>query len=284
MKNLLLIIGLALVSCNTKQGNITLDDEKKELNTIKTEVLLVGTSHWNNYKKADFDVAQTNEIDILSATYQKDLNDIADKIAAFKPDKIFVERTLNYQPKLDSLLNLYKTTEWGNDKRNEIYQLGFRVAKTLKHDRVYGIDFRNTEFPYDSLMKAMESAKQAILISSFNADIKQFETNYNILVSEQRSLKDILYFLNDDKQRQLDLSWYLEGANKGGDLNSTVGSFLASEWIKRNIYSYGLIQKYTQSKDKRIMILMGASHIAVLKQLISVNTEWKTVELKAIME
>jgi len=284
MKNLLLIIGLALVSCNTKQGNITLDDEKKELNTIKTEVLLVGTSHWNNYKKADFDVAQTNEIDILSATYQKDLNDIADKIVAFKPDKIFVERTLNYQPKLDSLLNLYKTTEWGNDKRNEIYQLGFRVAKTLKHNRVYGIDFRNTEFSYDSLMKAMETAKQTTLISSFNADIKQYETNYNTLVSEQRSLKDILYFLNDDKQRQLDLSWYLEGANKGGDLNSTVGSFLASEWIKRNIYSYGLIQKYTQSKDKRIMILMGASHIAVLKQLISVNTEWKTVELKAIME
>lgn len=284
MKNLLLIIGLALVSCNTKQGNITLADEKKELNTIKTEVLLVGTSHWNNYKKADFDVAQTNEIDILSATYQKDLNDIADKIVAFKPDKIFVERTLNYQPKLDSLLNLYKTTEWGNDKRNEIYQLGFRVAKTLKHDRVYGIDFRNTEFPYDSLMKAMETAKQTTLISSFNADIKQFETNYNTLVSEQRSLKDILYFLNDDKQRQLDLSWYLEGANKGGDLNSTVGSFLASEWIKRNIYSYGLIQKYTQSKDKRIMILIGASHIAVLKQLISVNTEWKTVELKDIME
>ena len=284
MKNSLLIIGLVLVSCNTKQGNNTLDDEKKQLDTIKTEVLLVGTSHWNNYKKAGFDVAQTNEIDILSATYQKDLNDIANKIAAFKPDKIFVERTLDYQPKLDSLLNLYKTTKWGTDKRNEIYQLGFRVAKTLKQDRVYGIDFRNTQFPYDSLMKAMELAKQTTLISSFNADIKHYESNYNTLVSEQRSLKDILYFLNDDKQRQLDLSWYLEGANKGGDLNSTVGSFLASEWIKRNIYSYGLIQKYTQSKDKRIMILMGASHIAVLKQLISVNTEWKTVELKTIME
>ncbi|QCE42977.1 DUF5694 domain-containing protein [Psychroserpens sp. NJDZ02] len=284
MKNSLLIIGLVLVSCNTKQGNNTLDDEKKQLDTIKTEVLLVGTSHWNNYKKAGFDVTQTNEIDILSATYQKDLNDIANKIAAFKPDKIFVERTLDYQPKLDSLLNLYKTTKWGTDKRNEIYQLGFRVAKTLKQDRVYGIDFRNTQFPYDSLMKAMELAKQTTLISSFNADIKHYESNYNTLVSEQRSLKDILYFLNDDKQRQLDLSWYLEGANKGGDLNSTVGSFLASEWIKRNIYSYGLIQKYTQSKDNRIMILMGASHIAVLKQLISVNTEWKTVELKAIME
>ena len=284
MKKLLLIMGLTLVSCNNKQLNKKLNEHKDTLKSKTLEVLLIGSSHWDNYQSEGLDVAQTNEIDILSSKYQSDLLEIVEKIKEFKPDKIFVERTLRYQPRLDSIFYLYTTTDWGKGRRNEIYQLGFKVAKELEHKRVYGIDFRNTQFPYDSLMKSMEMAKQTELISDFNDEIKQYEINYNKLVSDDKSLKNIFYFLNDDEQRKLDLSWYLNGANKSGNLNSTVGSFLASEWIKRNIYTYGLIQKYTESKDERIMILMGASHIAVLENLISYHPEWKTIELKEIME
>lgn len=284
MKTLLLIISLVLGSCNNEHVDKILNQHKKVLKSKTLQVLLIGTSHWNNYQSKGLDIAQTNEIDILSNKYQNDLDEIVEKIKGFKPDKIFVERTLRYQPTLDSLFQLYTTTDWGKGRRNEIFQLGFKVAKELKHEKVYGIDFGHTKFPYDSLMKALEKAKQTELISSFNDDIKQYEKNYNKLVSEEKSLKDIMYFLNDDEQRKLDLSWYLNEANKGGRLDNTIGSFLASEWIKRNIYSYGLIQKYTKPKDKRIMILMGASHIAVLENLISFHPEWKTIELKELME
>ncbi len=272
------------MSCNNQPVAKKLNTDKNTSKNKKLEVLLVGSSHWNNYNSEGLDVAQTNEIDILSSKYQSDLNEIVEKIKVFNPDKIFVERTLKYQPKLDSLYHLYTTTNWGKGRRNEIYQLGFKVAKELKHLKVYGVDFRNTQFPYDSLINSMEKAHQTALISSFHEDIKQFEQNYNTLISEKKSLKDIFYFLNDAEQRKLGLAWYLNGANKGGDLESTVGSFLASEWIKRNIYSYGLIQKYTESKDERIMVLMGASHIAVLENFIAIHPAWKAIGLKEIME
>lgn len=282
MKQLIVVIILwmTICSCHSEQKKIKAIQTQEE----NVQVLLIGSSHWNNYQQVGADVAQTNEIDILSQKYQNELEVIANKIVEFNPDKIFVERTLNYQPKLDSLYNLYKNTQWGEKRRNEIYQLGFRVANKLNHKKVYGIDYRNTSFPYDSLMKAIKKANQNDLISKFKQDIQKYEDDYNVLVREERPLIEIFAHLNDSEERKMDVDWYLSGANQGGDINDNIGSFLASEWMKRNIYSYGLIQKYVEEKDKRIMILMGASHIAVRENLISYNSNWQTVELKDIVE
>jgi len=277
---ILTAILVTLYSCKYEQEKANHNQTEQE----KFQVLLIGSSHWNNFQQDGFDVAQTNEIDILSDKYQNEVESIANKIVKFKPDKIFVERTIEYQPKLDSLYNLYRSSQWGEKKRNEIYQLGFRVANKLNHKSVYGIDYRNTSFPYDSLMKSMEVANQDKLISKFKRDIEKYEEDYNALVKEGRSLVDILNFLNDTEQRRMDVDWYLSGANQGGVIDNNIGSFLASEWIKRNIFTYGLIQKYVEEKDERIMILMGASHIAVLENLINYNSNWETVELKEIVK
>ncbi len=281
MKHILLLLALAFIqtSCSGRQtqDNINQSD-------ASVQVLLIGSSHWNNYQSKGLDVAQTNEVDILSDQYQKELDQIVAKIKEFKPDKIFVERTVAYQPKLDSLYKLYKTTDWGQKRRNEIFQLGFKVAKELQHKKVYGVDYRGTQFPFDSLINAMKQAKQTTLIESFTKDIKKFEKEYNALISKKKPLKDIFYYLNNKNQRKLNFGWYLNGANKGGTIDNNTGSFLASEWIRRNLYIYSSIQKYTEPKDKRIMVLMGAGHIAVLENLISYSPDWKIVELKDIMQ
>ncbi|WP_010521086.1 hypothetical protein [Aquimarina agarivorans] len=85
------------------------NDTSKD-NRHKLKVLLIGSSHWDNYETGGIDVTQTNEIDIISDRYQKELELISEKIAQFQPDKIFVERPLSYQPQLDSLYNLYSTS------------------------------------------------------------------------------------------------------------------------------------------------------------------------------
>ncbi len=43
-------------------------------------------------------------------------------------------------------------------------------------------------------------------------------------------------------------------------------------------------QKTVENEDKRILILSGASHIAMFKDFIDQNPKWKTIELKEIME
>lgn len=269
------------LSCNNSAIKET-DTTKTTTVKPKVEVLLIGTSHWNNFNQKGSDIAQSNEIDILSESYQSQLSDITQKIVEFKPSKVFVERTIAYQPKLDSLYQLYRTSSWGKDKRNEIYQLGFRVANELNHTKVYGIDFRETSFDYEAAMKAMEVAGQEELISETEESIKIYEETYNEIVKNNTPLEDIIKYHNDVAQRQENLGWYFNVVNRGGNLDDFSGSYLASEWIRRNLHTYALIQKYVAAKDERIMILMGAGHTAVLHNLISYNPEWQIVSLDTL--
>jgi hypothetical protein len=281
-KFLIIVLTLFSYCCDSAETKATENTVFK--NPVpKVEVLLIGTSHWNNYKQKGSDVAQSEEIDILSETYQMQLKEITQKIRDFNPSKVFVERTVAYQPKLDSLYNLYRTSSWGEQERNEIYQLGFRVANALNHSKVYGIDFRDTSFNYSEAMEAMKAAGQEDLILKSQEDIQQFETTYNQIVEDNTPLRDILLHFNGEQERHLNLGWYYNIMNRGGELDDFSGSFLASEWIRRNLHTYALIQKYVTENDHRIMILMGAGHTAVLHELIGYNPEWQIIPLSKIL-
>ncbi|WP_430010637.1 DUF5694 domain-containing protein [Metasolibacillus fluoroglycofenilyticus] len=48
------------------------------------------------------------------------------------------------------LNTIYHSTDWNTDfKENEIYQIGFRLAKMLKHNTIYAVDWN--EQPDDSI-------------------------------------------------------------------------------------------------------------------------------------
>lgn len=250
----------------------------------KVEVLLIGTSHWANYSSRGSDVTQSKEIDILADNYQQELEDISNKITEFGPDKIFVERPVDFQSDLDSIYQRYQTTTWDEGQRNEIYQLGFRTAAKLNHERVYGADYRETSFPFDSLVKAMLAAEQFAMMKEFKQEQMRMEQADNALVNSGATLQEILSVKNSERARKQNFGWYLHGANRAGGMSNNIGSYLASEWIRRNTHIYGIIQKYVDETDDRIMILMGSGHVAVLANQISYHPTWEMVELKDLLE
>ncbi|MEO9485634.1 MAG: DUF5694 domain-containing protein [Ekhidna sp.] len=250
----------------------------------KVKALLIGTSHWADYGREGTDVTQSSVIDILKDEYQKELKQIAKKITQFGPNKIFVERPVDYQPKLDSLYKVYRSTDWGEQRRNEIFQLGFRVADKMNHEQVFGVDFLGTDFPFDSLVQAMVAAEQFEMMDQFRKIQMNMEKESRDIVSSGASLKEIFTIENSPESRRENFGWYLDGANVAGDLDNNIGSYLASEWISRNVYMYGIIQKYVEAEDDKLMILLGAGHIAVIANLISYNPNWEIVELKDILE
>ena len=79
--------------------------------TIKKEILLIGTFHFDN---PGLDAAQVKSFDVLSEKSQKELETITSKIKNYNPDKIFVEWAYNNQPRLDSLYNLYVSGEFNS--------------------------------------------------------------------------------------------------------------------------------------------------------------------------
>ncbi len=283
MKRILILLNIIFfVACsenNSEKKNVN----REKQNESSIDVLLLGTFHFANFNpEKNGDVLEIIVNDVLTDKNQIELEKIAKAITDFGPDKIFLEFPYSQQNQLDSDYSNFNETDYSQAKRSELIQIGFRVAKILNHKKVFAMDYR-TDFPYDSLVTQMENAKQFDLLEKDSLELEKIEKFENELFSSGKSLSEILFYKNNDDVRQSDINWYLNIANQGGNKNNFVGAYLASEWYRRNLYMYSIIQKAIESKDEKIMILGGASHIAMFKDFIDKNPKWKTTELKEIM-
>jgi len=246
--------------------------------TKKKQILLIGTFHYANPGR---DIAQVKAFDIMSDKTQKELETMSDKIKKFGPDKIFVEWTYSKQAKLDQFYNKNTDSLFKSDK-NEITQLALRTAKKLNHKKLYGIDY-HTRFPYDSLMMSMEKANQKDLMKINDESTKEFENQHNQRIGKI-SLIDMMLFYNKKETENQNIQWYLEVANRTGNPDDFTGASLVSNWYKRNLYMYSLVQKLTESTDNKIMVLLGAGHAAMLREFIKHDPTFELVELSTVLK
>ena len=100
----------------------------------------------------------------------------------------------------------------------------------------------------------------------------------------EATLTSKLLDMNKKEKVEARLDWYLNLMNRAGTLDDQKGSFLVSEWFRRNIYMYSLIQKQIEPGDKRIVVLAGASHITLFKLFIEQNLKWTLVELEDVLK
>ncbi|WP_185965925.1 DUF5694 domain-containing protein [Flavobacterium sp. ZT3R18] len=264
----LLLLALLTVSSNPVFAQST-----------KKQILLLGTFHFEN---PGLDVAQINTFNVMTNKSQKELENITDKIKKFGPDKIFVEWKYEKQDKLDKFYAKNTDSLFHNDA-DELVQLAIRSAKKLGHKKLFAIDYNQTEFPYDSLVKGMQEANQLDLIKKNKEELVAHEKSQNQKIAKY-SLTELLIDYNAEESNAENVKWYLETCNKAGKKDNFVGAYLVSEWYKRNLYMYSLIQKLTENKDDKIMVLLGASHTAMLREFIKYDSDFEIIELKDVLK
>ncbi|MHC0445778.1 DUF5694 domain-containing protein [Flavobacterium sp. 3-218] len=247
--------------------------------TKKKQILLIGTFHFAN---PGFDIAKINTFNVMSEKSQKELENITNKIKNFSPDKIFVEWGYDKQDKLDKLYSS-NTDSLLRVKADERVQLALRTAKKMGHKKLFAIDYNKTRFPYDSLTKGMKEANQLDLLKENEEQMAAFEKNQNQKISKY-TLTELLIDFNTKAFTNSDNQWYLGTANRGGKTDNFVGAFLVSEWYKRNLYMYSLVQKLTESEDDKIMVLLGASHAAMFREFIKYDPTFELVELSTVLK
>lgn len=245
----------------------------------KKQILLIGTFHFEN---PGYDVAKVNTFDVMTPKSQKELESMTNQIKKFGPDKVFVEWEYKKQEQLDKFYkrNLDSLLAKNADER---VQLALRVAKKLNHKTMYAIDYTETGFPYEMMLKGMELAGQQELMEKNTKIMKEYENDTNKKIATY-SLTDLIVYLNSKEHTDSDIQWYIGVANKAGKTDNFIGAFLVSEWYKRNLYMYSLVQKITESKDEKVMVLLGAGHISMFREFIKYDPEFEIVELKDILK
>ena len=257
------------------------------------EILLLGTFHFHN---PGGDFVKTKTFDVMTPKVQAELENITQKISVFHPDKIFVEWPWNEQKELDELYTAYLGgqyeqyigTKYPKNRqdfylKNEIMQLAFRAGKKAKLTRVYALDYPRISLPFDSAMAAMQAAGQTALLQRVQDVTKELEASHNKKV-ETYSLTQLLLDANTPADLAANKGLYIDILNRAGKTSNFAGARLVSEWYRRNLYMYSLVQKTMTAQDYNALILVGSGHAAMMQEFIALDQQFRLKSLKDVLK
>lgn len=229
-------------------------------NTAK--ILILGTYHFDN---PGLDTVKSQADNVLSARRQKEIAELNEKLARFKPTKIAIESQYGSTKWTD----LYAAFLAGKYElgRNEIEQIGFRLAKQFNHPTVYPIDYQMSMSGYRPDEIERPKPKPAA------AETKKSEPKTEKPLSEEDKLlrsstvAEYLRHLNTE-EKYLDDKWYMELLLPKKDSVALYdGADLLTNWYKRNFRMFANINRITEFPNDRILLVVGAGHLKILKEL-----------------
>jgi hypothetical protein len=225
----------------------------------QARLLLLGTYHFANL---GLDYVQMEVVDVLSEAKQQEITAVHHTLATFQPTKIAVEAPYD---KAESLNQQYAAYRAGSHQltRNEIEQLGFRLAAQLNHDQIYAIDHPGKHIPFDAALAYAEE-HQPDFLTKFQETIARWEAKSSQL-QQTASMQEILreynspVFIADNHQLYLDLT-----AVGAGD--TYIGAEALAGWYDHNIRIFANLRQIMQPDD-RVLVIYGAGHLAILHEL-----------------
>ena len=244
-------------------------DAVKQAPLPPAQVLLVGVFH---FAGSSSDLVQWKQINVMEDNNQAYLEALCTRLASFNPDVVLLE----YNPQKEEAYNRqYRQYLEGSFElsSNEIYQLGFRIAKLAGLDRVHSFDERQVQWNSTALFQQMPQMAPD-LDRKVKALIKQFSREAQ-RDHKMFSLQELLQKSNDpfEDRRNKDLYLLTNGVGAG---NSFIGADAAASWWHRNFRMYANIQKHALP-GKRVLVVGGQGHTAILRDFLA--TDQRTIAI-----
>ena len=248
----------------------------------KAELLFLGTFHFDD---PGLDAYQPRfRIDIGSADRQRELERLTEQLAAFRPTRVAVEAESGDQSRLDSLYQGYRQGTYVPGP-NEIYQIGFRLARRIGLRQVHAVDAPARSYLTGDQARAkidslggMEPLMRRIREDPWTRRYQQLYARDDSLKME-RTLAEHLLSINDPERVRIGHGAYLVGSFKFGAALDYIGPDDATSWYNRNLRIFSNLQALTVSADERILLIIGAGHLPILRFLAASSPEHRLREL-----
>lgn len=223
----------------------------------KAQVMILGVYHFHN---PNADMIKTDYPDHLSEKKQREIAEVLDLLAAFKPTKIVVEAP----PELNLVLNAYQSYLKDEYKltANEIDQIGFRLAKRLGHKQIYLADNR-MGMDLNSVMAAAQETKNTHFLETFQKVIKEVEEMQKR--HAQISVREALTELNEPVLQDRTRDYYLQLVNVRNK-DKFVGADVLASWYQRNFRILTNIMQVIESPQDRVLVIFGQNHVPYLRE------------------
>jgi hypothetical protein len=232
---------------------------------------------------------------------------VVTRLARYQPTKIAVERRPERQADIDQEYQAYRRGEFPLPG-DEVYQLGFQLARRLNHATIYCVDAwgRYYEPPLDlEHYAANRTTKelQQFLTEQLNFDPFRDLTHYarqhgqEALVTQwsariqqageqgdqaklQRTLRETLLLTNEEAMIWRSHGAYLTGLFEIGVGHDYPGVDYITAWYSRNLRIFANLQRITEATDERILLIIGGGHVPILRHCGLASPEYEVVEVE----
>ena len=224
----------------------------------RAEVLVLGTFHMANPGR---DIFNSQVDDVLSAKRQGEIAQLIAALERFRPTKIAVEQSHYDQ---DRITKRYADYVAGKHElsRNEVDQIGLRLAKALGHKMVYAVD-ADGEFPYARLLKYAKATDRLKALQAMEAEIGGMVKAQSAFLATHTILETLLYMNSDERVAQA-TGYYFRQAELGEPWD-WAGPDLVADWFRRNMRIYGNVMQLVESPNERVLLIYGSGHLGWLQ-------------------
>ena len=237
-----------------------------------TEVMILGTYHMAN---PGLDLHNVKSDDVLLPRRQAELADVATSVSRFRPTLVAVEspakggaaaKVEKHRQYLDGRLA---------DERNEVVQIGFRLARSMNLTEVWGIDVEG-DFPYEPVKKFADASRRfGERLDALSASVERMLDGLN-RVLKSGTIGAGLRYMNEPARiaegNEFYQSMLLFGA--GGE---QPGVALLDAWQARNNAICARLVQLAR-KDDRVVVVYGSGHAFLLRQCVREMPGFKLVE------
>ena len=262
-------------------------------------VLLLGTFH---FQDRGLDAYRPRfAVDVLAPERQRELGEIADRLAAFRPTKVAVERHALWQAQLDAEYTAYREGAFVLPP-DEVYQLGFRLAGRCGHPRVYAVNAWDRHYDplgdLDAYARAHGEAAmfaafhdrpspveewarahgQTHLLTEWEADVQARGARGDRSKTEA-PLRETLLRANAADALRRSHGTYLVGPFKVGAAGAYPGPDQVTAWYNRNLRIFANLQRITERPDERLLLVIGAGHVPILRHCVQASPDYELAEV-----
>ncbi|MGE5237037.1 MAG: DUF5694 domain-containing protein [Acidobacteriota bacterium] len=223
----------------------------------RAEVLVLGVYHMANPGR---DIFNMKADDVLAPKRQAEIAQVVEALKRFRPTKIAVEAEVGDEriPRryADYLAGTHELS------RNEVEQIGFRLAKELGHKTIYPVDVE-AEFPFQRIVdyaKATGRSQELEAVMGGIGDMVKAQDQY----LATHTVLETLLFMNADVRVAEDVGSYYRQAHFG-EPGDWAGADLVSAWFQRNMRIYSNVVQLVGSPGERVLVIFGAGHLGWLR-------------------
>lgn len=238
----------------------------------RPQLMLLGTYHFANHGA---DVVNSQVPDVLEPARQKEMAAVADALMKFKPTKVVVEYPVAKQDKLDQRYHAYRNGAYALT-RDEVDQLGLRIASLLGHDRVHAVDWNKMPpgrvEDFDYVQWSERNGQQARLAAMRDPSRARKAENF---MSGSPVGKWLERFNEPDQLASSHRNYF--DYTLLGDSSDSPGANWMANWYGRNLKIFANLVRLADRPGDRVLVIYGQGHIFLLREFAEQSGAFQVV-------